>query len=71
VTGSSEHLLSAGELGALADSLRALLTLLDAGDLMVSAATRYRLEGAIAALDTALGRSSTLLTYLSGTPSAT
>jgi len=46
------------QLADLADSLRALLARIDAGDLDSSAATRYRLEGAVVALDVVTGKAS-------------
>jgi hypothetical protein len=41
-----------------------LVGAIEAGDLDASTAVRYRLEGAVAALDAALGRPSTLLADL-------
>jgi hypothetical protein len=58
--------LTRAEVADLADRLRALLGQIDAGNLDATRAMRYRLEGAIAALDAALGRPSTLLGDLLG-----
>jgi hypothetical protein len=53
------------EVQELAETLRRLLALMDAGDLVASTATQYRLQGALAALEGVLGRSSTLVADLS------
>lgn len=49
---------------AQAQSLRALLAAIDAGELRCSTATRYRLEGAAVALESLLGDLSDLLPEL-------
>lgn len=49
--------LSRAETAALAEDLRAILADLEAGELKGSAATRHRIEGALAALQVALGKS--------------
>jgi hypothetical protein len=58
--------LARAELADLADRLRKLLDAIEAGALDASTVTRYRLEGAVGALDVALGRPSTLLDNLRG-----
>jgi len=57
--------LSESQVEALADDLRAMLAKVDSGDLDASAAMRYRIEGAIAALDVVQGRSRGLAAQLS------
>ena len=49
--------LTTANVDALADDLRGLLAKIDADDLAATSATRYRIEGAIAALDVVAGRS--------------
>jgi len=61
--------LTRGEVDTLADHFRSLLSMIEAGELDASTAMRYRLEGAIAALDVALGRPSSLLDDLGNLPS--
>jgi hypothetical protein len=46
----------------LADQLEALLACLDADEMSASAATRYRIEGAVAALQAVSGRLGSSLT---------
>lgn len=53
---------------AMADHLRSTLAAIDAGELTASTAMRYRLEGAVSALDAVLGRPSTLLEGLDQPP---
>jgi hypothetical protein len=45
---------------AMADSIRRMLAAIEAGELTASTAMRYRLEGALAALETLLGEPSTV-----------
>ena len=52
------------ELASLADQLRTLLGKIEGGTMEASTATRYRIEGAVAALDVALGVASPLLADL-------
>jgi len=59
--GATGRPLTRAEIVSLADQLRGLLAQLDARSLDASTATRYRIQGAVAALDAALGRPSTLL----------
>ncbi len=49
------------EIAGLADGLTAVLERVEKGELTASTATRYRLEGAGAALDAVLGRRPDLL----------
>lgn len=60
--------LSRAQTTALAEQLRRALVAIDAGELTASTATRYRLEGAVSALDAVLGVSSTLLDGLDQPP---
>jgi len=57
----TERPLSRAELRRLADQLSELLAKVVSGELDATAATRYRLEGALVALAAALGRPSGLL----------
>lgn len=52
--------LTTRQIVALADQLRTLLDYFAEGTIDASTATRYRIEGAVAALDAALGRPTTL-----------
>lgn len=47
--------LTRSEISALAQDLKAMLVAIESGELAASAALRHRIEGAITALDTALG----------------
>lgn len=53
--------LSRAELSDLADRLRTMLAAIESGGLDATTAMRYRLEGALSALEMALGRPSSLL----------
>jgi hypothetical protein len=55
------------ELADLAERLQALLVMVDAEQIDVTRAMRYRIEGAVAALDAALGRPSSLIDNLPDT----
>jgi hypothetical protein len=48
--------LSRSEVNAFADDLRKMLAAIDAGHLVATAATRHRIEGAIAVIDAVQGR---------------
>jgi hypothetical protein len=48
--------LTASQVQALTDDLRAMLDRIEAGDLVATAAMRHRIEGAIAVLDVVQGR---------------
>jgi hypothetical protein len=52
--------LSRVEVAALADDFREMLAAIEDGEVDASAATRYRIEGALAVLEVALGRSARL-----------
>ena len=54
------------EMTELAVRLRDLLGIVDAGELTATTGMTYRLQGAVAALDAALGRDSSLLGSLDG-----
>lgn len=58
---SNQRPLSAAQLADLAGQLRSILDLMDGGSMTASSATRYRIEGALSALEAALGLPSTLL----------
>jgi hypothetical protein len=61
---STPRRLTNSQVLALADQLRSLLSHIEGGAMDASTATRYRIEGAVAALDVALGRQSSLLAHL-------
>jgi hypothetical protein len=52
---------------ALAEQIRRILEQLDAGTLVAPTATRYRLEGALVALEAVAGEPSSLLALLNET----
>jgi hypothetical protein len=52
------------DLEVLAQNLRRLLLAIETGEMSATAATRHRLEGALAALEAVLGDPSTLLERL-------
>ncbi len=54
--GMAEHPLTRGEIAELADRLRGLIAMVDNGEMTASTAMRYRLEGAVVALEVAVGR---------------
>ena len=59
-----ERPLSRRELAELADRLRGLLDMIEAGEMSATTAMTYRLEGAVVAVDAVLGRDASLLDSL-------
>jgi hypothetical protein len=52
--------LTRSQVAALAADLAAMLERIESGDLVATAAMRYRIEGAVAVLDTIQGRATSL-----------
>jgi hypothetical protein len=59
--------LTRGEISELADRLRGLIAMVDNGEMSASTAMRYRLQGAVVALEAVLGCDPSLLASLGRT----
>jgi hypothetical protein len=55
------HALTRGEVGELADRLRGLISMTEAGEMTATTPMTYRIEGAVAALEALLGHDSSLM----------
>jgi hypothetical protein len=60
----SDHQLTRGEIRELANRLRGLLDMVDAGEMSATTGMTYRVQGAVTALEAVLDRNHSLLDSL-------